>query len=84
MTQIVRALAGKIFSPILEIFPSSEEFLEDQKRLQGLRLMTSLPDDSPLEKVQRYEAHLSRQFYKVLQELQALQAARQSRRSPIP
>jgi hypothetical protein len=35
-----------------------------------------LPDDKTLEKVARYEAHLSRGLYKVLHELEALQARR--------
>jgi hypothetical protein len=35
-----------------------------------------LPDSEDLEKVQRYEAHLSRQFHRDLHELQRLQAAR--------
>ena len=32
-----------------------------------------LPDDKTLEKVARYEAHLSRGLYKALLELEALQ-----------
>jgi hypothetical protein len=35
-----------------------------------------LPDDKTLEKVARYEAHLSRGLYKALHELEALQARR--------
>jgi hypothetical protein len=44
--------------------------------LEQVRLSASLPADTDLVKVQRYEAHLSRQFYKALHELQRLQAAR--------
>jgi hypothetical protein len=33
-----------------------------------------LPDEKTLEKVARYEAHLSRQLYKAMHELEALQA----------
>jgi hypothetical protein len=32
-----------------------------------------LPDEKTLEKVARYEAHLSRQLYKAMHELEALQ-----------
>src|SRR5215204_3727443 len=35
-----------------------------------------LPDEKPLEKVARYEAHLSRGLYKALHELEALQTRR--------
>ena len=42
------------------------------------RLLATLPDDRRLAKIQSYEAHLSREFYKALQELQRLQAARVS------
>ena len=36
-----------------------------------------LPDTESLEKIQRYESHLSRQFHRDLHELQRLQAMRQ-------
>ena len=49
--------------------------------LERQRLLASLPDDRRLAKVQRYEAYLSRQFYRTLHELQRLQAARQG--SPV-
>ena len=35
-----------------------------------------LPDEKTLQKVARYEAHLSRQLYKALHELEALQRRR--------
>jgi hypothetical protein len=35
-----------------------------------------LPDEKTLEKVARYEAHLSRGLYKAMHELEALQARR--------
>lgn len=41
-----------------------------------------LPDEKTLEKVARYEAHLSRLLYKAMHELEALQARRQG--SPVP
>ncbi|MFQ5872919.1 MAG: hypothetical protein ACE5JL_03845 [Dehalococcoidia bacterium] len=37
-----------------------------------------------LDKVRRYEAHLSRQFYRALHELQRIQAARQGLHPPAP
>lgn len=38
--------------------------------------LNSLPDELDSLKVQRYEAHLSRQFHKVLNDLKRLQAMR--------
>ena len=42
-----------------------------------------LPDDKALEKVARYEAHLSRQLYHALHELEALQTRRFGGHSPL-
>jgi hypothetical protein len=42
-----------------------------------------LPDEKTLEKVSRYEAHLSRQLYHALHELEALQARRFGGQSPL-
>ena len=44
---------------------------EDRARLQRL-----LPDESTLDKISRYEAHLSRQLVQALHELERLKAAR--------
>jgi hypothetical protein len=43
-----------------------------------------LPDGDTLQKVARYEAHLSRQFFQALHELQRLQAARNGDQVPPP
>lgn len=45
--------------------------------LERIRLSVSLPDNASLAIIQRYEVHLTRQFYKPLHELQRLQANRQ-------
>ena len=42
-----------------------------------------LPDDKTLEKIQRYEAHLTRQFNQTLHELEALQARRLGGHVPL-
>jgi hypothetical protein len=52
--------------------------------LDRQRLLANLPDEKALERVQRYEAHISRQFYKALHELQRLQAARLGARPLAP
>lgn len=41
-----------------------------------------LPGEKPLEKVGRYEAHLSRLLYKSLHELEALQPVDRAKRLP--
>ena len=54
--------------------------MEQERRewdVERVRLAASLPTEANLNKVQRYEAHLSLEFYKALYELQRLQAARQ-------
>jgi hypothetical protein len=43
-----------------------------------------LPDAHTLQKITRYEAHLSRQLYQALHELQRLQAARDGQHVPLP
>jgi hypothetical protein len=42
-----------------------------------------LPDRADLEKIARYEAHLSRQMYQALHELEALQARRAGKGAPL-
>ena len=42
-----------------------------------------LPDDKILEKVARYEAHLSRGLYKALHELEAMQTRRAGGVAPL-
>ncbi len=42
-----------------------------------------MPDEKTLEKVARYEAHLSRQLYKAMHELEALQVRRRGGSAPL-
>ncbi|MFQ5872254.1 MAG: hypothetical protein ACE5JL_00430 [Dehalococcoidia bacterium] len=59
--------------------------LERRRRaLERQRLLASLPDEDELQKIRRYEAHLSRQFYRALHELQRVQSARAGQRPPTP
>ena len=50
----------------------NEVALEAQRKIE----LVSLPDEAELAKIQRYEAHLSRQHDRALHELQRLQVAR--------
>ena len=57
-----------------------EELDEELSRKSRERI---LPDDKTLEKVARYEAHLSRQLYHALHELEALQTRRVGGSAPL-
>lgn len=54
------------------------------QNLAQFRADNLLPSDEAMEKVIRYEGHLSRQLHRDLHELQRLQAARQGHRVPVP
>jgi len=58
----------------------NELALEAQREIE----LASLPDEAELAKIQRYEAHLSRQQGRALHELQRLQVARLSGRPSAP
>jgi len=60
--------------------------LEAEKVERDLRNMARerlLPDEKTLEKVARYEAHLSRGLFKALHELEALQTKRSGGSAPL-
>ncbi len=59
---------------------AAERVKQDLEKMSRERL---LPDEKTLEKVVRYEAHLSRQLYKALHELEALQVRRQGGSAPL-
>jgi hypothetical protein len=67
-------------------FKAERTKLEAEKVERDLRNMARerlLPDDKTLEKVARYEAHLSRGLYKALHELEALQVRRSGSSAPL-
>ena len=57
-----------------------ERVEQDLEKMSRERL---LPDEKTLEKVGRYEAHLSRLFHKALHELEALQVRRLGGSAPL-
>ena len=59
---------------------SAEEVERDLERMSRERL---LPEEKTLEKVARYEAHLSRGFCKALHDLEALQVRRAGGAAPL-
>lgn len=63
---------------------AKEELERRNIELERLRLVASLPDSEDLEKVRRYEAHLSRQFDRRLHALQRIQGTRMGIQRSIP
>ncbi len=59
---------------------AAEQVERDLERIVRERL---LPDEKTLDKVARYEAHLSRGLYKALHELEALQVRRSGGAAPL-
>jgi hypothetical protein len=59
---------------------AAKQVKRDLERMSRERL---LPGDKTLEKVARYEAHLSRGLYKAMHELEALQARRTGAAAPL-
>jgi hypothetical protein len=62
---------------------SKREAEKVERDLRNMARERLLPDEKILEKVARYEAHLSRGLYKALHELEALQARRTGGAAPL-
>src|SRR5215218_9806744 len=56
---------------------------ESRGAASDMRRERLLPDDKTLEKVSRYEAHLSRLMFKAIHELEALQVRRAGGAAPL-
>jgi hypothetical protein len=56
---------------------------EAQAQLLAARRKRIIPSEDELQKIARYEAHLSRQMYQALHELEALQKRRSGREAPL-
>lgn len=54
-----------------------------QAELERVAALPAVPPEATLANIQRYEAHLSRQFYRALHELEALQARRRGQDTPL-
>jgi hypothetical protein len=70
----VKKLAGQVKQIRREIELKAEQMKRER----------ILPDDNTLQRIARYESHLSRQMYQALHELQRLQAVRAGERVPAP
>lgn len=67
----------------LDVISAKSTAEEVERQLEDMRRERLLPDTKTLEKVTRYEAHLSRQLFKALHELEALQMRRSGSRVPL-
>jgi hypothetical protein len=77
---LIEAATERARLDIISAKSAAERVERDLARMSRERL---LPDDRTLEKVARYEAHLSRLFHKALHELEALQLRRQGGAAPL-
>jgi hypothetical protein len=78
--ELLEAAREKARLDVISAKGTVERVEKDLERLSRERL---LPDEKTLEKVSRYEAHLSRLFHKTLHELEALQTRRSGGAAPL-
>jgi hypothetical protein len=78
--ELVEAATERARLEIISAKVAAERVEQDLARMSRERL---LPDDKTLEKISRYEAHLSRLFHKSLHELEALQVRRAGGAAPL-
>jgi hypothetical protein len=78
--ELLEAATEKARLEVISAKQAVERVEQDLERMSRERL---LPDEKTLEKVARYEAHLSRLFHKSLHELEALQTRRSGGVAPL-
>jgi hypothetical protein len=78
--ELIEAATERARLEIISAKAATERVEQDLARMSRERL---LPDEKTLEKVARYEAHLSRLFHKALHELEALQVRRAGGAAPL-
>jgi hypothetical protein len=78
--ELIESATERARLDIISAKAAAERVEQDLARMSRERL---LPDDKTLEKVSRYEAHLSRLFHKTLHELEALQVRRAGGAAPL-
>jgi vacuolar-type H+-ATPase subunit H len=78
--ELIEAATERARLDIMSAKAAAERVEQDLARMSRERL---LPDEKTLEKVSRYEAHLSRLFHKTLHELEALQTRRSGGVAPL-
>jgi hypothetical protein len=78
--ELIEAATERARLNIISAKATAELIEQDLARMSRERL---LPDEKTLEKVARYEAHLSRLFHKALHELEAMQTRRSGAVAPL-
>jgi hypothetical protein len=78
--ELLKAATEKARLDVISAKQALERVEKDLERMSRERL---LPDEKTLEKVARYEAHLSRGLYKALHEVEALQVRRAGGAAPL-
>jgi hypothetical protein len=78
--ELIEAATERARLNIISAKAAAERIEQDLARMSRERL---LPDEKTLEKVARYEAHLSRLFHKALHELEAMQTRRSGAVAPL-
>ena len=78
--ELLEAATERVRLDIIGAKAAAERVEQDLRRMSRERL---LPDEKTLEKVARYEAHLTRLFHKALHELEALQTRRSGGAAPL-
>ena len=67
----------------LEVRRTKYRVEEVERDLRNMSRERLLPDETTLQKIARYEAHLSRRLYQALHELEALQTKRSGSVGPL-
>jgi hypothetical protein len=67
----------------LDVISAKHEAERVEAELSNMRRERLLPDEKTLEKVSRYEAHLSRLMFKAMHELEALQVRKSGGAAPL-
>jgi vacuolar-type H+-ATPase subunit H len=78
--ELIEAATERARLEIISAKSAAERVEQELARMSRERL---LPDEKTLEKVSRYEAHLSRLMFKALHELEALQVRRSGGTAPL-
>jgi hypothetical protein len=78
--KLVEAASERARLDVISSKAAAERVEQDLAKMSRERL---LPDEKTLEKVARYEAHLSRGLYKALHEMEALQTRRSGNVAPL-
>ena len=76
-------LESAVEGACLEVRVTKFEVERVERDVRNMSRERLLPDEKTLEKIARYEAHLSRGLYQAMHELEALQTKRSGRAAPL-